>query len=707
MQKRLVPLLLLGILLVGTLSACRRDKEEEDPIHVREKDGLLMVRTREEKDWQTVLDLGLLAGPEGTDTGEIDTDGDHVRWRLSTDEEFAPVIDLEILAGLLEGTYDHDAARLRRNIDRLETYDEEEESWRLLFNLSLVHDAHVFTPEDVDDLTLSYQGLGGRIPLLEAFGIYEGWAEHENIAAGREAFDEETGLYLPYAGFGYHRDLIDMASLTNTEGYCTIPSAQKCHGGVVKVELGSVGADQGMSSLIQSEPFNHDGPVTLEVGIMAMAEEMTFDLRLNGTSLGTIDSAGFHTFTLDDPGDKKLMLEAKGAPGDPFRIAHVHFTDDDGDTLRAYDGARLYHEWNTTNTADRKLEGATGIVASFNYNNYEARLGRVERFLPNRTYDEIIAEHAAVCGEKAPHPADPDDEDMWVFAGDCPIIEVKGKGDEIVYEDEVYFTYATVVREYRFLGFERMPYVFFGTGPTGITLFADDTIAEAVLPEDMETLPRGAFHNASRLERVVLPENLVTIDTAAFQYAAALQEIILPESLRKINDTAFYQALSLEELHVPAGVESIGPQAFAYTENLKEITLPESLETLGVGAFSGSGIETLTIPSGLTAIERMLFARSDIRELVLPKNIETIYQGAFDATTKLETLVIERDEVVPLRRSGYHHGQQDEWAQAFFNTNEDVRIYVPDEVLSDYLAHPSWQSMKAHLHPLSERENGG
>lgn len=76
-------------------------------------------------------------------------------------------------------------------------------------------------------------------------------------------------------------------------------------------------------------------------------------------------------------------------------------------------------------------------------------------------------------------------------------------------------------------------------------------------------------------------------------------------------------------------------------QNLQQIVLPNSLKAIGTGALSGSGITTLTIPTGVTTIGDYAAMRCEaLKSLVIPTSVTTIGERAFAYCPKLSEVNI-------------------------------------------------------------------
>ena len=140
---------------------------------------------------------------------------------------------------------------------------------------------------------------------------------------------------------------------------------------------------------------------------------------------------------------------------------------------------------------------------------------------------------------------------------------------------------------------------------------------------------------------VELPEDTTVIGKGVFVDRKNLQEIILPEQLKTIEMMAFSGCTALETVKWNAALEEIGEHAFFTCRGLKEAILPERLRTLGRSAFEGSGVETVSLPEGLTAISDACFYGCDkLKNVELPETLETIGSIAFHYCTALEEITL-------------------------------------------------------------------
>ena len=89
-----------------------------------------------------------------------------------------------------------------------------------------------------------------------------------------------------------------------------------------------------------------------------------------------------------------------------------------------------------------------------------------------------------------------------------------------------------------------------------------------------------------------------------------------------IHNRVFYGYRSLKKVVLPQGLESIGDEVFSHCSLLKEIVLPNGLKEIGEKAFERSVLNSITIPSSVTYIEKDAF-----------RDIETLTTVTFEGTT--------------------------------------------------------------------------
>ncbi|MDE6029808.1 MAG: leucine-rich repeat protein [Clostridiales bacterium] len=270
----------------------------------------------------------------------------------------------------------------------------------------------------------------------------------------------------------------------------------------------------------------------------------------------------------------------------------------------------------------------------------------------------------------------------------CPNIdEIKWSVDTAATETEPMTTHTTTIGNWAFEYSFAIDELDLPRGITSIGqwAFGYGSIANLKLPNTLSDLQYAAFYQAG-LQTVEFEDNSVIttfgLDSRSlgwtFGYNTELTTVKLPESLKVIPADAFNKT-GLISITIPKSVTTIGNYAFGATPSLKTITFEKdndgncALTTLNEGAFNGTGISSIIIPKGVTAIsaymfggcnalETIEFEKDDdgncaltyignnsfrstvITSIVIPKSVTEIGNYAFDNNPALASVTIEKDE---------------------------------------------------------------
>ena len=137
------------------------------------------------------------------------------------------------------------------------------------------------------------------------------------------------------------------------------------------------------------------------------------------------------------------------------------------------------------------------------------------------------------------------------------------------------------------------------------------------------------------------------------------------------TNQAPWSAISENILSVslPTGLTRIGARAFCYTSSLQQIDIPSSVTHIGYSAFSQSGIRSLSIPEGVTVLERDAFMNCNkLRSVELPNSLTTLDAGAFAYCYGLRSVTLgENIDTIG--------------SYVFMNDEQLTSIHIPSSVL--------------------------
>ena len=195
-----------------------------------------------------------------------------------------------------------------------------------------------------------------------------------------------------------------------------------------------------------------------------------------------------------------------------------------------------------------------------------------------------------------------------------------------------------------------------------------------IVEEGVTVIDDGAFEGCTGLVSVTLPSTLTTLGTSASAYGnvfkdctslttvnlkdtavtalkgrtflscTSLTEIELPEGLTTFGAFEF-TGTSIESITIPASVTALGSSLFGATgdivcDKIKTVTFAEgsALTSISRSAFESSSLESITLPEGLTTIGEMAFKGSAIKNITIPASVKTVNYQAFMNCANLTTV---------------------------------------------------------------------
>ena len=182
---------------------------------------------------------------------------------------------------------------------------------------------------------------------------------------------------------------------------------------------------------------------------------------------------------------------------------------------------------------------------------------------------------------------------------------------------------------------------------TGILTIRDQALPDVYyrniyVGEDKNTYP---WSDEIRLgtKSVVFEKELTGIGTGIFENFISLETVSVPETVTYIGDRAFYQCASAD-IQVPENLELtyLGAQAFYNCTDLADFPLEKqtNLTEIKEETFSGTGLQTVTIPENIENIGQYAFSRCrEVTQVTFPQtSFFSIGDTAFMDCEKLEYL---------------------------------------------------------------------
>ena len=237
------------------------------------------------------------------------------------------------------------------------------------------------------------------------------------------------------------------------------------------------------------------------------------------------------------------------------------------------------------------------------------------------------------------------------------------------------------------------------------------SLTTVTLPQALTTLPVGFFDGCSSLQSIQLPSNVTTIGKQAFRYCSKLSELPSTSKWQSVGAEAFKGCSSLTHAELPDNCE-MSTDIFQNCALLETVTLPSTLTAVPSATFDGCyKLQNITLPENITSIGKNAFRNCELltilptteklkeigdmafkncRALVvvtLPSTIESIGADAFDGCTKL-TDVYCMSSAVP-----------DAAATAFSTLAPSLALHIKEnassQLLNNYQATAPWNTFKS------------
>lgn len=174
----------------------------------------------------------------------------------------------------------------------------------------------------------------------------------------------------------------------------------------------------------------------------------------------------------------------------------------------------------------------------------------------------------------------------------------------------------------------------------GYNAFANTSLNEIIIPDNVQYLGTYAFHKCALLKKVNLPKKIKKLAHGCFEECTALGELVIPDKVTEIDYKAFADCTSLTKVQFGNNIKTIGSNAFAGCILLQSAVLPSSLTTLGEAAFEGcTNLVKVSIPDYLKEIESSTFKDCiQLRDLYIGKSVLKVGSSSFYHCPQIEVL---------------------------------------------------------------------
>ena len=207
-----------------------------------------------------------------------------------------------------------------------------------------------------------------------------------------------------------------------------------------------------------------------------------------------------------------------------------------------------------------------------------------------------------------------------------------------------------------------------------------------------------AFGNAYLMQYLYIPDTVNFIAHNAFEYCYGLETVEFAENstLTDIGQFAFSYCYSLKEFFIPKTVTGLATDSFGSCISLRKVTFEEESQMTEIAglAFSGSGLEEIELPQGITKIGGSAFSNcAKLKKFVAPSSLAEIGGDAFAYCTSLETVDLSAASVKKISSGAFRYDTAlrrvyglssltDVAAQLFSGDTELTYVDLPDTVAS-------------------------
>lgn len=167
----------------------------------------------------------------------------------------------------------------------------------------------------------------------------------------------------------------------------------------------------------------------------------------------------------------------------------------------------------------------------------------------------------------------------------------------------------------------------------------------------------------------------------AFKGCYNLQQLVLPAGLQQVGYMMVAECKNLQSIAIPASVTEIDQSAFENCRSMVSVEfLGDALTRIGNWAFYNChALENIEIPAGVTEIGAGAFyGCTYLNNLSMPASVQSIGDNAFALCSKISQMDVDAVEPPAVED------------KTFYEVSTEAPVYVPDESVTTYKAHPVW-----------------
>ena len=176
--------------------------------------------------------------------------------------------------------------------------------------------------------------------------------------------------------------------------------------------------------------------------------------------------------------------------------------------------------------------------------------------------------------------------------------------------------------------------------------YHNTNITTLIVKEGVTSIGDYAFLGCYKISNISFPNSLTSIGYSAFDPCSGLTEITLPENLIYLGGYSLTSG-NFSSISIPIGITSIEKYTFANCKKLKSVSLPDTLTSIGEGTFNQcTSLDSFNIPKNVVDIGRYAFWNcTSLKHIEIPSGIPQINEGTFDNCSSLKSISIPSSDV--------------------------------------------------------------
>lgn len=184
--------------------------------------------------------------------------------------------------------------------------------------------------------------------------------------------------------------------------------------------------------------------------------------------------------------------------------------------------------------------------------------------------------------------------------------------------------------------------------------YHNTNITTLIVKEGVTSIGDYAFLGCYKISNISFPNSLTSIGYSAFDPCSGLTEITLPENLIYLGGYSLTSG-NFSSISIPIGITSIEKYTFANCKKLKSVSLPDALTSIGEGTFNQcTSLDSFNIPKNVVDIGRCAFWNcTSLKHIEIPSGIPQINEGTFDNCSSLKSISIP-SSVVSIGESAFY-----------------------------------------------------